>query len=166
MFSNHYHWWGPLNLGQTVWYWLLHLSHCDWLELFWEIHMVPSHSEIFNAVFSISSHRSVLLPMHYIAMEVCMCVCVHVCVRGRPHCSQTCNAWKGVVVVVVVGGWPLHILPKTHDWHVCPISVFLAITLHTAADSNPQSKKADHQLILHKREPLKCHYMIHNTQYQ
>ena len=22
------------------------------------------------------------------------------------------------------GGWPLHILPKTHDWHVCPISVF------------------------------------------
>ena len=65
------------------------------------------------------------------------------------------------------GGWPLHILPKLHDWQVAQLVYFSYNTAYstTTTNSNPQSKKGDHQLILHKR-PLKSHYMIHNTQYQ
>ncbi len=31
---------------------------------------------------------------------------------------------------------------------------------------NPQSKKGNNHLTLHKREPQKSHYTIFNTQYQ
>ena len=98
-------------------------------------------------------------------MYVCACLCVggdHIAPRHVMHekvwwCACVCGGGGGFGHFIYY--------PKSMIGTFAQL-VYSSYNTAYIANSNPQSKKGDHHLILHKREPLKYHYMIHNTQHQ